>query len=113
MGHPTTPLLQVLLRWNVQRGVAVLPKASSQSHMLDNIQGLWEWQLTYEQKVRRVQRAQEQMTMFMGDLQPTHPCNYRRLAWMHWTKASGSSTPNGTTSKTEDHVRCSHGEVVA
>jgi diketogulonate reductase-like aldo/keto reductase len=43
---------QVLLRWNVQRGVAVLPKASSQSHMLDNIQGLWEWQLTYEQKAR-------------------------------------------------------------
>jgi diketogulonate reductase-like aldo/keto reductase len=47
-------LPQVLLRWNVQRGVAVLPKASSQSHMLDNIQGLWEWQLTYEQKARHV-----------------------------------------------------------
>jgi alcohol dehydrogenase (NADP+) len=59
---------QVLLRWNVQRGVAVLPKASSQSHMVDNIQGLWEWQLTYEQKVRRVHRAQKQVTMFTGDL---------------------------------------------
>jgi diketogulonate reductase-like aldo/keto reductase len=44
-------LLQVLLRWNVQRGVAVLPKASSQSHVVDNIRGLLEWSLTYEQKV--------------------------------------------------------------
>lgn len=41
----------MLLRWNVQRGVAVLPKASSQSHMVDNIEGLFEWRLTYDQKV--------------------------------------------------------------
>lgn len=65
-------LPQVLLRWNVQRGVAVLPKASSQSHMLDNIQGLWEWQLTYEQKVHCVNRALNQFdALSMSDLHST------------------------------------------
>lgn len=43
---------QVLLKWNVQRGVAVIPKASSPDHMRSNIEGLFEWRLSYEQKVR-------------------------------------------------------------
>ena len=55
MLFPTAPaiLSQVLLRWNVQRGVAVLPKASSPAHVADNIEGLFDWRLTYDQKVRR------------------------------------------------------------
>lgn len=43
---------QVLLKWNVQRGVAVIPKASSPDHMRSNIEGLFEWRLSYEQKER-------------------------------------------------------------
>ena len=44
--------MQVLLRWNVQRGVAVIPKASSPEHMRANIEGLFDWRLSYDQKVR-------------------------------------------------------------
>ena len=43
---------QVLLRWNVQRGVAVIPKASSPEHMRANIEGLFDWRLSYNQKVQ-------------------------------------------------------------
>lgn len=43
---------QVLLKWNVQRGVAVIPKASSPEHVRSNIEGLFEWRLTYDQKER-------------------------------------------------------------
>lgn len=50
--------LQVLLRWNVQRGVAVLPKASSQDHMVDNIKCLFDWRLTYDQKVCGIPKFQ-------------------------------------------------------
>lgn len=48
-------LPQVLLKWNVQRGVPVIPKASSLDHMRSNIEGLFEWRLSYEQKVRRLE----------------------------------------------------------
>ncbi len=41
---------QVLLRWNVQRGVAVIPKAGSQPHVEENIAGLFEWRLSWDQK---------------------------------------------------------------
>ena len=41
---------QVLLRWNIQRGVAVIPKASSEEHLRDNIEGIFEWTLTWDQK---------------------------------------------------------------
>lgn len=41
---------QVLLRWNVQRGVAVVPKAGSEPHLHENIDGLFQWRLSWDQK---------------------------------------------------------------
>lgn len=41
---------QVLLRWAVQRGTAVIPKAGSEPHILENIEGLFDWRLTWDQK---------------------------------------------------------------
>lgn len=46
------PAPQVLLKWNVQRGVAVIPKAGSEPHLRENIEGLFSWRLTWDQKVR-------------------------------------------------------------
>lgn len=43
---------QVVLRWNVQRGIAVIPSSSSAEHIRDNIEGLFEWTLTQEQKAQ-------------------------------------------------------------
>ncbi len=40
----------MLLKWNVQRGVAVVPKASSEPHLRENIQGLFEWRLAPKHK---------------------------------------------------------------
>lgn len=45
------PVPQVLLRWNVQRGVPVIPKAGSEPHLRSNIEGLFGWRLTQEQQV--------------------------------------------------------------
>ena len=52
--------MQVLLKWNTQRGVPVIPKASSPAHMISNLKGLFEWRLTYEQKVRHLLRMPPQ-----------------------------------------------------
>ena len=41
---------QVLLKWNVQRGVAVIPKASSEEHLRQNFEDLFSWKLTWDQK---------------------------------------------------------------
>lgn len=41
----------MLLKWNVQRGVAVIPKAGSEPHLAENIEGLFGWRLTWDQKV--------------------------------------------------------------
>ncbi|PSC71722.1 Alcohol dehydrogenase [NADP(+)] [Micractinium conductrix] len=43
---------QVLLKWNVQRGVAVIPKASSEPHLRENFEGLFNWRLTWDQKAK-------------------------------------------------------------
>lgn len=50
--------LQVLLKWNVQRGVAVIPKAGSEPHLRENIEGLFSWSLTWDQKVGLVRQAE-------------------------------------------------------
>lgn len=42
---------QVLLKWNLQRGVVVIPKASSEGHLRENLEGMFKWKLTNEQKV--------------------------------------------------------------
>jgi diketogulonate reductase-like aldo/keto reductase len=42
----------VLLKWNVQRGVAVIPKAGSEPHLRENIEGLFSWRLTWDQKAK-------------------------------------------------------------
>lgn len=41
---------QVLLKWNVQRGVAVIPKATGERHLRDNFDGLFKWKLSWDQK---------------------------------------------------------------
>ncbi|KAI7845228.1 hypothetical protein COHA_001272 [Chlorella ohadii] len=43
---------QVLLRWNVQRGVPVIPKAGSEPHLRSNIEGLFGWELTPDQQAK-------------------------------------------------------------
>lgn len=37
--------MQVLLKWAVQRGTGAIPKASSEPHLADNIEGLFAWRL--------------------------------------------------------------------
>lgn len=61
LGHPAvaevaaeagkTPA-QVLLKWNVQRGVVVIPKAGSEPHLRENIEALFKWRLTWDQKAK-------------------------------------------------------------
>jgi len=41
---------QVLLKWNTQRGVPVIPKASTRERLAENIEGHADWRLTYAQK---------------------------------------------------------------
>lgn len=43
---------QVLLKWSMQRGVPVIPKATSREHLAENFADMFNWRLTNEQKVR-------------------------------------------------------------
>ncbi len=43
--------MQVLLKWNVQRGVPVIPRSVSAEHLQENISGLFDWRLSYNHKV--------------------------------------------------------------
>lgn len=43
---------QVLLKWNIQRGVAVIPRSQSEKNIRGNIDGAFTWELTPEQKAR-------------------------------------------------------------
>jgi diketogulonate reductase-like aldo/keto reductase len=45
-------ILQVLLKYNMQRGVVVIPKASSPEHLAANLQDMFSWRLNNQQKVR-------------------------------------------------------------
>ena len=42
--------MQVLLKWNIQRGVPVTPKATSAEHLAANLVGMYDWRLTWQQK---------------------------------------------------------------
>lgn len=46
--------VQVLLRYNVQRGVPVIPRSQTEKNIQANISGLFEWNLTGAQKVNLV-----------------------------------------------------------
>ena len=41
--------VQMLLRWNLQRGVAVIPMADNEAHLRANREGMFDWQLTEDQ----------------------------------------------------------------
>ncbi|GIL46419.1 hypothetical protein Vafri_3418 [Volvox africanus] len=41
---------QVLLKWNIQRGVPVIAKTSSLERLAENLGGMYDWKLSYEQK---------------------------------------------------------------
>eukprot|EP00884_Botryococcus_braunii_P023108 jgi/Botrbrau1/9481/Bobra.0252s0099.1 len=49
MGHSPA---QVLLRWNVQRGVPVLARSSNPGRVRENAAGLFEWRLSERQKAQ-------------------------------------------------------------
>eukprot|EP00878_Enallax_costatus_P042491 GHUV01049870.1.p1 GENE.GHUV01049870.1~~GHUV01049870.1.p1 ORF type:complete len:360 (+),score=108.37 GHUV01049870.1:232-1311(+) len=42
---------QVLLKYNMQRGVVVIPKATSREHLAENFVGMFDWRLSNQQKV--------------------------------------------------------------
>ena len=42
----------MMLKWNAQRGVVVIPKAQTPAHFKANFEGFWDWSLTEEQKVQ-------------------------------------------------------------
>lgn len=48
----TMRVWQVLLRWNVQRGVPVIPRSNTPANIEGNAKGLFDWALTESQKVR-------------------------------------------------------------
>ena len=48
----TVCVWQVLLRWNVQRGVAVIPRSNTPANIEGNAKGVFDWALTEAQKVR-------------------------------------------------------------
>lgn len=45
--------MQVLLKYNLQRGVPVIPKASFRKHLEENLVGMFDWKLSNQQKVSR------------------------------------------------------------
>lgn len=45
---------QIILRWQIQRGVVIIPKASSEKHLKSNI-GIFGWELS-ENEMRRIDR---------------------------------------------------------
>ncbi|PNW77353.1 hypothetical protein CHLRE_10g432900v5 [Chlamydomonas reinhardtii] len=41
---------QMLIKWNIQRGVPVVAKTSNAERARENLEGMYEWKLSYEQK---------------------------------------------------------------
>lgn len=112
---------QVLLKWNVQRGVAVIPKAGSAAHVAENAEGLFTWRLTWDQKASfrfclqraacswcpaftaRAQQPAPNTEPTKTASQPTAcPPQPYRPSWMRSTAGAASSTspPTGTRGKT-------------
>ena len=44
-------LMQVALKWNIQRGVAVIPRSETPENIRSNIEGMFEWNLPHDVKV--------------------------------------------------------------
>lgn len=68
-------LFQVLLKWNMQRGVPVIPKATSRDHLAENFVGMSDWRLTNEQKVRHMAASSSGLP-FARLLSPIHFAGY-------------------------------------
>ncbi|GAX80958.1 hypothetical protein CEUSTIGMA_g8393.t1 [Chlamydomonas eustigma] len=70
---------QVILKWNLQRGIAVIPKASSEAHLRENLEGCFVWRLSNDHKA----------------LLDTMDCNKRFIdfPWKNW----GSAEEGGVT----------------
>ena len=45
-------LPQILLQWNIQRGVPVIPRSTSEKNIRDNMDSAFDWELTEFQKAR-------------------------------------------------------------
>ncbi|KXZ51511.1 hypothetical protein GPECTOR_12g474 [Gonium pectorale] len=41
---------QLLLKWNIQRGVPIIAKSSSPDRLAENLSGMYDWKLSYEHK---------------------------------------------------------------
>ena len=48
---------QIILKWNTQRGVVVIPKAQKLHHAREILDGFFSWTLSNEQKVRSLRAA--------------------------------------------------------
>lgn len=75
---------QVLLKWNVQRGVAVIPKATGEAHLRENIEGMFDWKLTWDQKSA------------LDELEKTDPKRFVDPAFHQWEDAEtgGAAKPS-------------------
>lgn len=72
-GHDTLAMPQVLLRWNVDRGVAVIPKAGSLNHVKENLD-LFSFSLSPAQQVCKRSLCVASYT----PLAVLHVCHYSR-----------------------------------
>ena len=43
--------MQVVLKWNIQRGVAVIPRSETPENIRSNIEGMFDWNLPHDVKV--------------------------------------------------------------
>ena len=43
--------MQVVLKWNIQRGVAVIPRSETPANIRSNMEGMFDWNLPHDVKV--------------------------------------------------------------